>query len=177
MSSPYTPEHLRTYIPRTRSNTWRHGNNAKQSPRLPPNRVRDDLRITPCRLLGPTGMVVRGMETSCYTRPPSLNYAGSNVQPGVTAHSLRNTIQSHQCKPGQELLKQLLLHHWANIIATYQPTTEAKGLILEILRPNKQPASTEGSLQVLYSMSNTLLAHATNVHGGMHVCACNLHKQ
>jgi hypothetical protein len=45
------------------------------------------LDYTPCRLLGPTG-IVGGVETSCHTRLPSLNYAGSNVQPSVTTHSL-----------------------------------------------------------------------------------------
>jgi hypothetical protein len=45
------------------------------------------LDYTPCRLLGPTGMV-GGVETSCHTRLPSLNYAGSNVQPSVITHSL-----------------------------------------------------------------------------------------
>jgi hypothetical protein len=29
-----------------------------------------------------------GVETSCHTRLPSLNYAGSNVQPSVITHSL-----------------------------------------------------------------------------------------
>jgi hypothetical protein len=33
--------------------------------------------------------MVGGVETSCHTRLPSFNYAaGSNVQPGVTTHSL-----------------------------------------------------------------------------------------
>jgi hypothetical protein len=46
------------------------------------------LEFTPCRLLGPTGMV-GGVETpACHTRLPSLNYAGSNVQPSVITHSL-----------------------------------------------------------------------------------------
>jgi hypothetical protein len=44
--------------------------------------------LGPCiRFLGPTGMV-GGVETSCHTRLPFLNYAGSNVQPSVTTHSL-----------------------------------------------------------------------------------------
>jgi len=54
---------------------------AQKGPRMtvrPPN--------TPCRILGPTGMV-GGVETSRHTRPPSLNYAGSTVPPGVM-HSL-----------------------------------------------------------------------------------------
>ena len=32
--------------------------------------------------------MVGGVETSCHTRLPSLNYAGSNVQPSVITHSL-----------------------------------------------------------------------------------------
>jgi hypothetical protein len=45
--------------------------------------------VTPCRLLGPTGMV-GGVETSLSrTRLPSLNYAGSKVQPSVITHSLK----------------------------------------------------------------------------------------
>jgi hypothetical protein len=44
------------------------------------------LESTPCRLLGPTGMV-GGVKTPCHTRLPSLNYAGSNVQPSVITHS------------------------------------------------------------------------------------------
>jgi hypothetical protein len=43
--------------------------------------------------------MVRGVETSCHTRLPSLNYAGSNAQPSViTHHSLQapppNRIQA-----------------------------------------------------------------------------------
>lgn len=45
------------------------------------------LLIYTCRILGPTGMV-GGVETTCHTRLPSLNYAGSNVQPSVITHSL-----------------------------------------------------------------------------------------
>jgi hypothetical protein len=32
--------------------------------------------------------MVGGLEISCYTRLPSLNYAGSNVHPSVITHSL-----------------------------------------------------------------------------------------
>jgi hypothetical protein len=47
---------------------------------------------TPCRLLGPTGMV-GGVETSLSHTPTFLDdYAGSNVQPSVTTHSLTHHL-------------------------------------------------------------------------------------
>jgi hypothetical protein len=88
---------LRSTIKNKRS---RRGNNANKSSRLPPKRGQGwpHLKITPCRLLVPTGMV-GGVETSCHTPLPSLNYAGSNVQPSVITHSLTcksaPTKQSH----------------------------------------------------------------------------------
>jgi hypothetical protein len=44
-------------------------------------RVRNLMYHCPCGMVG-------GVETSCHTRLPSLNYAGSNVQPSVITHSL-----------------------------------------------------------------------------------------
>jgi hypothetical protein len=36
--------------------------------------------------------MVGGVETPCHTRLPSLNYAGSNVQPSVITHSLTELL-------------------------------------------------------------------------------------
>jgi hypothetical protein len=47
--------------------------------------------------------MVGGVETACHTRLPSLNYAGSNVQPSVITHSL---IQQDACTVDFQLMKQ-----------------------------------------------------------------------
>jgi hypothetical protein len=56
-----------------------------------PNRVRDD-PVTYLHLYVDSsdlqGCMVGGVETTCHTCLPSLNYAGSNVQPSVITHSL-----------------------------------------------------------------------------------------
>jgi hypothetical protein len=44
-----------------------------------------------------------GVETSCHTRLPSLNYAGSNVQPSVDIHSL--THSNHIRQPNSSVLQ------------------------------------------------------------------------
>jgi hypothetical protein len=44
--------------------------------------------------------MVGGVETSCHTRLPSLNYAGSNVQPSVITHSLTQCAGSLSDDPG-----------------------------------------------------------------------------
>jgi hypothetical protein len=36
--------------------------------------------------------MVGGVETPCHTRLPSLNYAGSSVQPSVITHSLTRLL-------------------------------------------------------------------------------------
>jgi hypothetical protein len=36
--------------------------------------------------------MVGGVETSCHTRLPSLNYVGSNVQPSERYHSLTHSL-------------------------------------------------------------------------------------
>jgi hypothetical protein len=70
----------------------RRGDNANKSSQLPPKQPGSGMtpESTPCRLLGPTGMVDRrrGDLFVIHAYLPSLNYAGSNVQPSVTTHSL-----------------------------------------------------------------------------------------
>jgi hypothetical protein len=44
--------------------------------------------------------MVGGVETPCHTRLPSLNYAGSNVQPSVITHSLTDPKHQNPLKAG-----------------------------------------------------------------------------
>jgi hypothetical protein len=64
--------------------------------------------------------MVGGVETPCHTRLPSLNYAGSNVQPSVITHSLSGgkEVYTHQ----QSSTRTLITSHddrlWENTVAS-----------------------------------------------------------
>jgi hypothetical protein len=57
-----------------------------------PSGVRDDWYLHPADSSDLHTGMVGGLETSCHTRLPSLNYAGINVQPGVITHSLTHAF-------------------------------------------------------------------------------------
>jgi len=94
------PKHATHPLTASNTNKKRSRPPARQSTkpslnRLLPKRAKDDSPPnTPCRILGPTGMV-GGVKTSCHTRPPSLNYAGSTVPPSVVTHSLTHSAPLH----------------------------------------------------------------------------------
>jgi hypothetical protein len=83
--------HKNTMRSTTKNNRRRRGDNANNSARRPlPKRGQGQpWNLHPVESSNlHTVIMVGGVETPCHTRLPSLNYAGSNVQPSVITHSL-----------------------------------------------------------------------------------------
>jgi hypothetical protein len=55
--------------------------------------------------------MVGGVKTSCHTRLPSLNYAGSNVQPSVFTHSLTGPFFINGLQNVYLLRRYVVMHY------------------------------------------------------------------
>jgi len=65
-----------------------------------------------------SAQMVGGVETSSHTRPPSLNYAGSTVQPGVVT---RNSLITHSLKVSPSCLLKCKFEASSHHITVLKP--------------------------------------------------------